>query len=40
MSYGEGGGIPYGSIATVVLGGLALVLQVLLFIGLFETLTK
>ena len=39
MSYGEGRGIPYGSIATVVLGAIALALQVLLFIGFYETLT-
>lgn len=40
MSYGESKGIPLGSIATVVLGAAALVLQVLLFIGLYETLAK
>jgi len=38
MSEGYNKGIPYGSIAVVVLGAIAVALQVALFIGMTKTL--
>jgi hypothetical protein len=40
MSESESRGIPYGSIGTVLFCAVALVLQVLLFLGFWETLNR